>query len=119
MRASHPERQSHDRQAFDRKQPSSEEEDQLPASVSGFGAEHSLDEYAGTLHFVRNDDVSPVGSVGRALQLLLVMRENGPITVKSAARHLGVARSTAHRLLAALSFRGPTSMHCAKPPTLS
>lgn len=49
---------------------------------------------------------SPVESVDRALMLLLSMRERGTLSVKVAAEILGVAPSTAHRLLNALAFRG-------------
>ncbi|MFD1210888.1 helix-turn-helix domain-containing protein [Arthrobacter sp. GCM10027362] len=51
-------------------------------------------------------EMSPVESVDRALVLILLMRERGPVSVKTAAAHLGVAPSTAHRLLSALAFRG-------------
>lgn len=53
-----------------------------------------------------NAETSPVESVDRALVLLLMMREQGPVSVKTAAAHLDVAPSTAHRLLSALAFRG-------------
>lgn len=49
---------------------------------------------------------SPIESVDRALLLILLMKESGPISVKSASEHLGVAPSTAHRLLNALMHRG-------------
>jgi IclR family transcriptional regulator, acetate operon repressor len=55
--------------------------------------------------FMRNPESSPVESVDRALQLLLLMRREGPVSVKTAAEHLDVAPSTAHRLLSALAFR--------------
>lgn len=51
-------------------------------------------------------ETAPIESVDRALQLILLLRESGPISVKAAAEHLGVAPSTAHRLLSALAFRG-------------
>jgi len=51
-------------------------------------------------------ETSPVESVDRALVLLLLMQERGSISVKTAALSLGVAPSTAHRLLSALAFRG-------------
>lgn len=53
-----------------------------------------------------NAETSPVESVDRALVLLLLMHERGPVSVKTAAVHLDVAPSTAHRLLSALAFRG-------------
>jgi IclR family transcriptional regulator, acetate operon repressor len=55
---------------------------------------------------MRNSESSPIESVDRALQLILLMRETGPVSVKAAAAHLQVAPSTAHRLLSALAFRG-------------
>jgi IclR family acetate operon transcriptional repressor len=55
---------------------------------------------------MRNTAASPVESVDRALLLILLMRAEGPISVKAAAEHLDVAASTAHRLLSALVFRG-------------
>jgi DNA-binding IclR family transcriptional regulator len=45
----------------------------------------------------------PVEAVGNALQLLLEFRERPSIGVAEASRLLGVARSTAHRLLAMLA----------------
>jgi len=49
---------------------------------------------------------SPIESVDRALQLALVLRHEGALTVTDAAELLGVAPSTAHRILTALTFRG-------------
>jgi IclR family transcriptional regulator, acetate operon repressor len=51
-------------------------------------------------------DVSPIESVDRALVLLNLLRSQGSVSVAEAAEHLGVAPSTAHRLLNALAFRG-------------
>lgn len=48
----------------------------------------------------------PIESVDNALRLLLVLRERKELRVSDAAGHLDVARSTAHRLLAALRYRG-------------
>lgn len=48
----------------------------------------------------------PIESVDRALQLALMLRFGGALTVTEAAARLGVAVFTAHRLLAALSYRG-------------
>ncbi|WP_375137827.1 IclR family transcriptional regulator [Streptomyces sp. NWU49] len=45
-------------------------------------------------------------SVDNALKLLLLLRRNGRLRLSEAADHLGVARSTAHRLLATLRGRG-------------
>lgn len=47
-----------------------------------------------------------IESVDNALQLLLLLRTNGSLSVTAAAAYLGVAGSTAHRLLAMLKFRG-------------
>jgi DNA-binding IclR family transcriptional regulator len=46
----------------------------------------------------------PIESVDRALRLLVLLGERGTVTVSSAADALGVARSTAHRLLAMLQY---------------
>ncbi len=46
-----------------------------------------------------------VTSVDHALRLAVVLQVEGPITVSAAAERLGVARSTAHRLLQALVYR--------------
>lgn len=48
----------------------------------------------------------PIESVDNALRLLLLLRERSRIGVAEAARHLGVAPSTAHRLLAMLRHHG-------------
>ncbi|GER24277.1 hypothetical protein NCCP1664_27720 [Zafaria cholistanensis] len=48
----------------------------------------------------------PIESVDRALQLAQVLRHEGALTVTDAAELLGVAPSTAHRILTALTFRG-------------
>jgi IclR family acetate operon transcriptional repressor len=45
-------------------------------------------------------------SVDKALRLLILLSEQQSLTVSSAADHLGVARSTAHRLLAILQQHG-------------
>ncbi len=45
----------------------------------------------------------PIESVANALRLLLVFKDRPAIGVSEAARELGVARSTAHRLLAQLA----------------
>lgn len=54
---------------------------------------------------MRNDDGPVIASVDRALHLLLHLR-SGPLTVKAAADQLGVAPSTAYRLLSTLTARG-------------
>ena len=46
-----------------------------------------------------------IESVDNALRLLLLVRRDGSIRVSAAADELGVARSTAHRLLAMLRYR--------------
>jgi DNA-binding IclR family transcriptional regulator len=48
----------------------------------------------------------PIESVDNALRLLLWLRERSRIGVAEAARYLGVAPSTAHRLLAMLRHHG-------------
>jgi DNA-binding IclR family transcriptional regulator len=47
-----------------------------------------------------------IQSVDNALQLLLILRRDGVLRVSDAAAELGVARSTAHRLISMLRFRG-------------
>jgi DNA-binding IclR family transcriptional regulator len=47
-----------------------------------------------------------IESVDNALRLLLLVRERRAVRVAEAADHLGVARSTAHRLLTGLRYRG-------------
>lgn len=48
----------------------------------------------------------PIGSVDNALRLLLLLKDADGIRLSDAARSLGVANSTAHRLLAMLQHRG-------------
>jgi DNA-binding IclR family transcriptional regulator len=48
----------------------------------------------------------PIESVDRALRLLTLLGSDRTVTVSSAAEALNVARSTAHRLLAMLQYRG-------------
>lgn len=48
----------------------------------------------------------PIESVDNVLQLLLLLRRDGQLRVSVAADELGIARSTAHRLLAMLRYRG-------------
>ena len=47
-----------------------------------------------------------VDSVDRALQLILLLQENGWLRIADAAKSLGVAPSTAHRLMSTLVYRG-------------
>ncbi|MDP9246216.1 MAG: IclR family transcriptional regulator [Chloroflexota bacterium] len=46
----------------------------------------------------------PIGSVDNALRLLMLFRKRNRLRVSDAAEELGVARSTAHRLLAMLEL---------------
>lgn len=55
---------------------------------------------------MRNERPYLIESVDNALQLLLLVRERRALRVAEAAEHLGVARSTAHRLLTGLRHRG-------------
>jgi DNA-binding IclR family transcriptional regulator len=48
----------------------------------------------------------PIESVDNALRMLWYLREHPSVTVSAASAHLGVARSTAHRLLAMLQHHG-------------
>jgi IclR family transcriptional regulator, acetate operon repressor len=48
----------------------------------------------------------PVQSVDHVLELLLMLKRDGLLRVSDAADELGVAKSTAHRLIAMLRFRG-------------
>lgn len=48
----------------------------------------------------------PIESVDKALKLLLLLGEQPEIRLSEATRYLGVASSTAHRLLAMLAYRG-------------
>jgi DNA-binding IclR family transcriptional regulator len=48
----------------------------------------------------------PIGSVDNALKLLLAFREKPRIRLSEASVYLGVAHSTAHRLLAMLAYHG-------------
>ena len=50
-------------------------------------------------------DTAPVESADRALRLLDLLRQSGSVSVSEAAAQLGVAASTAHRLLNTLMFR--------------
>src|ERR1700748_3190463 len=48
----------------------------------------------------------PIESVDNALKLLLLLGEQPQIRLTEATRYLGVASSTAHRLLGMLAYRG-------------
>jgi len=54
---------------------------------------------------MQNTTESPVASVDNALQILLLLSERQCLRVVDVAAELGVARSTAHRLLTALQQR--------------
>ena len=55
---------------------------------------------------MQNEPAYRLASVDHALQLALALRQDGPLRTVDAARRLGVAPSTAHRLLAMLVYRG-------------
>jgi DNA-binding IclR family transcriptional regulator len=66
----------------------------------------------------------PIESVDNALKLLLLLGERSEIRMTEASRYLGVASSTAHRLLAMLQYRGfirqdPTSKAYLPGPALT
>jgi DNA-binding IclR family transcriptional regulator len=48
----------------------------------------------------------PIASVDKALRLLMLFREQTRVRLSDASEHLGVAHSTAHRLLAMLAYHG-------------
>jgi IclR family acetate operon transcriptional repressor len=50
--------------------------------------------------------VSAVEALDRGLRLVQLLRDDGSLRVTEAAQHLGVSRSSAHRLLQTLVFRG-------------
>jgi DNA-binding IclR family transcriptional regulator len=54
---------------------------------------------------VKNRPAYGIDSVDHALHLAMLLVTEGPLGVTDAARRLGVARSTAHRLLAMLVYR--------------
>lgn len=54
---------------------------------------------------MKNRPTYAIASVDHALQLATILQVEGPLTVSEAAERLGVARSTAHRLLSMLSYR--------------
>lgn len=51
-----------------------------------------------------NEPAYPIASVDNALRLLLLLRQQPRIRLMEASAHLGVAHSTAHRLLAMLAY---------------
>src|SRR5215218_8429335 len=54
----------------------------------------------------KEDERYPIASVDNALRLVLLFGESSAVRVADAAAHLGVARSTAHRLIRMLAFHG-------------
>lgn len=54
---------------------------------------------------MKNPPSYAISSVDHALQLATALQVEGPLNVSEAAARLGVARSTAHRLLAMLVYR--------------
>ncbi len=69
---------------------------------------------------MKNRPIYSVDSVDHALHLAVVLQQEGPLRVVDAAERLGVARSTAHRLLAVLVYRdfaeqGPDRRYRAGP----
>lgn len=54
---------------------------------------------------MKNEPVYRIQSVDHALHLAAVLAQEGPLRLSDAADRLGVARSTAHRLLAMLVYR--------------
>ena len=54
---------------------------------------------------MKNKPTYTVTSVDHALQLATILQVEGALTVTAAAQRLGVARSTAHRLLTTLVYR--------------
>lgn len=54
---------------------------------------------------MKNKPSYALGSVDNALRLLQLLRDQGSLRVSEAATELGIARSTAHRLLSMLVYR--------------
>ncbi|WP_053171507.1 IclR family transcriptional regulator, partial [Streptomyces sp. SBT349] len=54
---------------------------------------------------MKNRPAYGIDSVDHALRLALLLQQEGPLRVTDAAERLGVARSTAHRLLSMLVYR--------------
>lgn len=60
---------------------------------------------------MRNQPAYAAGSVDHALRLLLLLQRSDRVRVKDAADELGVARSTAYRLLSMFRYRGFAIQH--------
>jgi DNA-binding IclR family transcriptional regulator len=58
------------------------------------------------LEQTRRRPAYPIASVDNALRLLALFREQEKVRLSDAREHLGVAHSTAHRLLAMLAYHG-------------
>jgi DNA-binding IclR family transcriptional regulator len=54
----------------------------------------------------KTDDLPPIASVDNALQVLLMLQRAPSVRISDASAELGVGVSTAHRVMAALSYRG-------------
>lgn len=54
---------------------------------------------------MKNKPAYSIDSVDHALRLAVLLQQEGPLGVSEAAERIGVARSTAHRLLAMLVYR--------------
>jgi DNA-binding IclR family transcriptional regulator len=52
------------------------------------------------------DDGPPIASVDNALQVLLMLQRSPSVRISDASAELGVGVSTAHRVMAALGYRG-------------
>lgn len=69
---------------------------------------------------MKNQPVYSIASVDHALHLAVLLQQEGPLRVADVAERLGVARSTAHRLLGVLVYRdfaeqGPDRLYRAGP----
>ena len=60
---------------------------------------------------MQNKPAYAIGSVDNALRAALLLQQEGPLRLTEIAQRLGVSRSTAHRLLAMLVYRGFAEQH--------